>query len=79
MGIDVDQKPMTLLRGVARLSSELGLSVVVEGVETHQQLAVLATERSITHVQGFLFSAAMPNAKTRLFLQNERGGSTKVA
>jgi len=32
-GIDSD-RPLTLLRGVARLSADLGMSVVVEGIET---------------------------------------------
>src|ERR1700730_13571144 len=33
-GIDSD-RPLTLLRGVARLSADLGMSVVVEGIETN--------------------------------------------
>jgi diguanylate cyclase (GGDEF)-like protein len=79
LGIEVDQRPMTLLRGVARLSSELGLAVVIEGVETHQQLAMLTPERSVSHVQGFLFSRPLPTPKIRHFLQEDRGKAVKVA
>ena len=59
-GLGGAEKSLTLLRGVARLSAELGLVVAVEGVETSEQLAIVAAEASITEVQGFLFSAALP-------------------
>ena len=48
-GIDSD-RPLTLLRGVARLSADLGMSVVVEGIETNEQLErICATARSQRH------------------------------
>ncbi len=51
-----------LLRGVARLSAELGLSVVVEGVETDEQLALSWRRPAIDEAQGFLFSRPVPSA-----------------
>ncbi len=42
-GIDT-QRPLTLLRGVARLSADLGMSVVVEGIETNEQLELISAE-----------------------------------
>jgi len=33
-----------LLRGITKLSAELGLSVTVEGVETVEQLALISAE-----------------------------------
>jgi len=32
------------LRGVARLSADLGMSVVVEGVETNEQLELISAD-----------------------------------
>src|SRR5262249_60543497 len=48
-----NERRVTLLRGIARLSSELGLRVAVEGVETDQQLAMIA-EACVDEVQGYL-------------------------
>ena len=42
-GIDSD-RPLTLLRGVARLSADLGMSVVVEGIETNEQLELIGAD-----------------------------------
>ena len=41
-GIDTD-RPLMLLRGVARLSADLGMAVVVEGIETNEQLELSAS------------------------------------
>ena len=50
-------RPLNLLHGVARLSAELGMSVAVEGIETEEQLALVARENSVEEVQGFLIGA----------------------
>ncbi len=54
-GIDTD-RPLTLLRGVARLSADLGMSVVVEGIETNEQLELISADGTVTEAQGYLFS-----------------------
>ncbi len=59
---------MTLLRGVARLSAELGLRVTVEGVETEEQLALIASEASVDEVQGYLLGRPLPAADVRTLL-----------
>ena len=41
-GLETGDRSLILLRGVARLSAELGLSVTVEGIETEEQLALVA-------------------------------------
>lgn len=58
---DVTQSPrsLELLRGVVNLSRSLGLSVTVEGVETFEQLKILAREIKPDLVQGFLFGSAL--------------------
>jgi diguanylate cyclase (GGDEF)-like protein len=66
-----DARSMKLLHGVARVSADLGMSVVVEGVETHQQLLSLLQEPSITEVQGYLFSKAISSADISSRLREE--------
>jgi EAL domain-containing protein (putative c-di-GMP-specific phosphodiesterase class I) len=60
---------MTLLRGMARLSAELGLRVVVEGVETDEQLELLISEDNIDEVQGYLLCRPMPAGDVRALLE----------
>jgi len=64
-GISASKRSRTLLRGVARLSSELGLSVVVEGIETDEELELVTREASIDEAQGYLFSPAIPGPAVR--------------
>jgi diguanylate cyclase (GGDEF)-like protein len=68
-GLGTNERSRTLLHGVARLSAELGLSVVVEGIETEQQLAAVAAEKSIDEAQGFLFSMPIPGSQLRTLLE----------
>jgi diguanylate cyclase (GGDEF)-like protein len=63
-----NERMQTLLRGVARLSAELGLRVAVEGVETEEQLALVAVEDSVDEVQGFLFGRPLPVSAIRQLL-----------
>jgi diguanylate cyclase (GGDEF)-like protein/PAS domain S-box-containing protein len=63
-----DERRITLLRGMTRLSAQLGLRVVVEGVETEEQLELLAAEDSIDEVQGYLMCRPMPAADLRKLL-----------
>ncbi len=67
-GLGDDERRVTLLRGITRLSAQLGLRVVVEGVETEQQLELVAGEDSIDEVQGFLLCRPMPPAELRKLL-----------
>ena len=59
--IDVTQNPrsLELLKGIVNLSRPLGLAVTVEGVETFEQLKILALEVKPDLVQGFLFGSAL--------------------
>lgn len=63
-----DERRITLLRGITRLSAQLGLRVVVEGVETEAQLELLAGDDSIDEVQGYLLCRPMPAADLRKLL-----------
>jgi diguanylate cyclase (GGDEF)-like protein len=71
-GIDAD-RPLILLRGVARLSADLGMSVVVEGVETNEQLELISTDGTVTEAQGYLFSRPVPAVQVRQLLNASHG------
>jgi diguanylate cyclase (GGDEF)-like protein len=71
-GIDSD-RPLTLLRGVARLSADLGMSVVVEGIETNEQLELISADGAVTEAQGYLFSPPVPAVRVRQLLNASHG------
>jgi diguanylate cyclase (GGDEF)-like protein len=71
-GIDSD-RPLTLLRGVARLSADLGMSVVVEGIETNEQLELISADGTVTEAQGYLFSRPVPAVRVRQLLNASHG------
>jgi diguanylate cyclase (GGDEF)-like protein len=71
-GIDTD-RPLTLLRGVARLSADLGMSVVVEGIETNEQLELISVDGTVTEAQGYLFSRPVPAVRVRQLLNASHG------
>src|SRR5215213_758400 len=71
-GIDTD-RPLTLLRGVARLSADLGMSVVVEGIETNEQLELISADGAVTEAQGYLFSPPVPAVRVRQLLNASHG------
>jgi diguanylate cyclase (GGDEF)-like protein len=57
--IETSEKQQTLVRGVARLCGELGVKVVIEGVETPEQLDVVCRNPEVEEVQGYLFARPM--------------------
>ena len=71
-GIDT-ARPLTLLRGVARLSADLGMSVVVEGIETNEQLELISADGTVTEAQGYLFSRPVPVVRVRQLLNASHG------
>jgi diguanylate cyclase (GGDEF)-like protein len=72
-------RALTLLRGVARLSAELGMSVVVEGIETSRQLELITAEGTVTEAQGFLFSPPVPALQIRKLLDASHARHEVVA
>ena len=68
-GIETNEKQKVLLRGIARLCGELGMTVVIEGVETDEQLVLIACNREIELAQGYLFAKPAPAAHTRKLLE----------
>jgi diguanylate cyclase (GGDEF)-like protein len=71
-GIDTD-RPLMLLRGVARLSADLGMAVVVEGIESNEQLDLISADGTVTEAQGYLFSRPVPATQIRQLLNASHG------
>ena len=78
-GLQASSRSLSLLYGVARLSAELDLAVTVEGVETREQLALIARERSITEVQGYYIGSAVPDEQIRSLLFSPLSQMDRVA
>lgn len=59
---DIEGEPrhLKLLSGIVHLSRELGLKVVLEGVETEGQLALINQHDFADLVQGYVFSPPVP-------------------
>ncbi len=76
-GLETGSRALILLRGVARLSADLGLTVTIEGVETEEQLAIVVAEESINEVQGFLFSVPIPAPQLMELLISSFGGAAQ--
>ncbi|MGA0593935.1 putative bifunctional diguanylate cyclase/phosphodiesterase [Enterovirga sp. CN4-39] len=68
LGIEANDKQRVLLRGIARLCGELGVRVVIEGVETSAQLDIISANPEIEEAQGFLFAKPASAAHTRRLL-----------
>lgn len=52
-----DPQKLKLLRGVVNLSRELGLEIIVEGVETEEQLTTIRDNNCADIIQGYIFGA----------------------
>jgi diguanylate cyclase (GGDEF)-like protein/PAS domain S-box-containing protein len=58
--IGSDQRRLKLLRGIVHLSRELELKIVIEGVETPEQLEIIIKHDIADLVQGYIFSPPVP-------------------
>jgi len=59
MDVTQNARSLELLKGIVSMSRQLGLSVTIEGVETFEQLKILALQVKPDLVQGFLFGSAL--------------------
>jgi diguanylate cyclase (GGDEF)-like protein len=67
-GVGSNKRALPLLRNVARLITELGMSVTMEGVETKEQLDLIVSEGTFDEAQGYLFSPAVRAQEILAFL-----------
>lgn len=68
--VDTDPQAAELVRGTVRIAGALGMTVVAEGVENQQQLALLR-RAGCDKLQGYYFSEPMPIASLLLLRQQQ--------
>jgi diguanylate cyclase (GGDEF)-like protein len=59
-GLERESRALKLLNGIARLSADLGLLVVMEGVETEEEFKLITDHTAVDEIQGFLLSRPAP-------------------
>jgi diguanylate cyclase (GGDEF)-like protein len=60
MGLGIQERASVLVEGVSSMSRKLGMSVLIEGVETAKQLRMIEALGTISEAQGYLFSRPVP-------------------
>jgi diguanylate cyclase (GGDEF)-like protein len=60
MDIGENPRSLKLLTNVAQLGKDINLTVTAEGVETEEQLALIAEHTRVDQIQGYLFGVPLP-------------------
>ncbi len=63
MGLGIQERASILVESVAAMSRKLGMTVLIEGVETERQMRIIEQLGTIAEVQGFLFSPPVAPAE----------------
>ncbi len=71
MGLGIQERASVLVEGVSAMSRRLGMSVLIEGVETAKQLRMIETLGTIAEAQGYLFSRPVPERDVAGLLQRD--------
>jgi diguanylate cyclase (GGDEF)-like protein/PAS domain S-box-containing protein len=74
-GITHDSGDLAIVRGTIAMAQSFGLTVVAEGVETAEQLALLMSAEC-DEFQGFYFSRPLPVDEFEAFMKNQSNDST---
>jgi diguanylate cyclase (GGDEF)-like protein len=72
IGLGLQERASILVESVAQMCARLGMSVLVEGVETDLQLRFIERVGSISEVQGFYFSPAVPELEARKMIGQKK-------
>lgn len=64
-----DERSLILLAGVTKMAANLGLMIIVEGVEEIEQLELLKNEVHLDQVQGYLFGKPMTSEKVFEYIE----------
>ena len=72
MGLGVQERASILVESVAAMSRKLGMTVLIEGVETERQMRVIEQLGTIAEAQGFLFSPPVPLSDVEALFERER-------
>ena len=78
MGLGFQERASILVESVAAMSRKLGMTVLIEGVETERQMRIIEQLGTIAEVQGFLFSPPVATAEA-VALVNSGGGDRAAA
>ncbi len=73
MGLGVHERASILVESVAAMSRKLGMTVLIEGVETERQMKVIEQLGTIAEAQGFLFSPPIPLSGVAALFDREGG------
>lgn len=65
IGLGLQERASILVESVAQMCARLGMSILVEGVETDLQLRFIERVGTISEVQGFYYSPAVPELEAR--------------
>jgi diguanylate cyclase (GGDEF)-like protein len=72
IGLGLQERASVLIESVAHMCAKLGMSVLVEGVETDLQLRFVERIGTIAEVQGFYFSPAVPETEVRKMIAEKK-------
>ena len=67
-----DSRMKILLKNTIRMLKEIGMEIVVEGVETKETLQQF-TELGCDYIQGYYFSKALPEQEFVEFIRESQG------
>lgn len=71
-------KSLTLVQAISSMGEQLGLTVVIEGVEKARQLDLIMNETRVTHVQGYYFSKPLPETEILTLLAAPDDGNHPI-
>ncbi len=71
MGLGVQERASIVVESVAAMSRKLGMTVLIEGVETERQMRVIEQFGAIAEAQGYLFSPPVPLSEVEALFQRE--------
>jgi diguanylate cyclase (GGDEF)-like protein len=75
-GLEPNSPALKLLTGVAHMSKDLGLTIVVEGVETQEQFELLTQATEVDQIQGYLFSRPVSEVEIgEIFAKEQRNAA----
>lgn len=75
------EKAANILRGVSKIAAESGMTVTIEGVDSHEKADLIQRENCADELQGFLYSRPVPAAvvpKLLRFLVGKTDQSSNV-
>ncbi len=72
VGLGIQERASILVESVAAMSRKLGMTVLIEGVETERQMRIIEQLGTIAEVQGFLFSPPVSRLEALALVRPDR-------